>query len=68
MNTRIDFFNTPRPFDGTPVTSRTLVSAIGLTLGGHFDRKARRQPNGPVEKEHFGEYGFGLIFCGRLGL
>jgi hypothetical protein len=23
---------------------------------------------GPVEKEHFGEFGFGLIFCGGFGL
>jgi hypothetical protein len=47
------------PFVGTSPASRKLISVLGLTLGGHFDR-----PSAPTN-EGFLELAFMLAQCGE---
>src|SRR6476620_9343689 len=55
--------NTCRAWLVSPATpERIEIRSNSLT------RDTGQQPTGPVEKEHFGEFGFGLIFFGGLGL
>jgi hypothetical protein len=41
---------------------------LGCLLATRRRYTACHQLIGPVEKEHFCGFGFGLIFCGGLGL